>query len=71
MSEQEYAQQETSRSSIRITLNAKREAQVEVKVRVGDTAEEVAHAREIAVAQYRQTLADLIAYWRRDVAATH
>lgn len=47
------------RSSIKIVLNAKREAQVEVKVYAGDTADELETTRTLAVAAYRQTLADL------------
>jgi hypothetical protein len=37
-----------NRSSIKLTLNAKGEIQTEVKVRVGDNAEEVTAARSIA-----------------------
>lgn len=46
-----------SRSSVKITLNAKREAQVEVKVYVGDTVADVHLARDMAIDTYRQTVA--------------
>lgn len=47
------------RSSIKIVLNAKREAQVEVKVYAGETANDLLELRKAAVHAYQQTLADL------------
>jgi len=46
--ETEQGQQVEARSSVKISLNAKGEIQAEVKVRVGDTSEEVGEARRLA-----------------------
>lgn len=48
------------RSSVKVTRNAKGDPQWEVKVRVGDTAVEVATAREIALAEHRALEAALV-----------
>lgn len=45
-----------SRSSVQVSLNAKREAQVTVKVYAGEDADEVARIREIAVENFYEAL---------------
>lgn len=45
-----------SRSSVKVSLNAKREVQVEVKVYAGEEQLAVAAARELAVATFYETL---------------
>lgn len=61
MSDQQHQNPEEreQRSSVKIVLNAKREAQVEVKVYAGDSQQDVDRVRTLAVAAYRQTLNDL------------
>ena len=44
--------QDLSRSSVKLTLNSKREVQLEVKVRVGDSEADVNEARRLAVATF-------------------
>jgi hypothetical protein len=46
------------RSSIRLTRNAKGDTQIDVKVRVGDTEADVAHARDLALRVYRELWAE-------------
>ena len=46
--EQEQGQQVEARSSIKLTLNAKGEVQIEVKTRVGDEELEIDTTRRIA-----------------------
>ena len=41
--------QDVARSSVKLTLNSKREVQLEVKVRVGDSEADVNEARRLAV----------------------
>jgi hypothetical protein len=41
-----------ARSSVKLTRNAKGDTQIEVKVRVGDTEDEVETARRLAVETY-------------------
>jgi len=48
------------RSSVKVTRNAKGDPQWEIKVRVGDTAVEVAEARETALANHRALEAALL-----------
>lgn len=59
MSDHPASEEREQRSSIKIVLNAKREAQVEVKVYAGETADDLLALRKAAVDAYRQTLADL------------
>ena len=67
MSGAEHDVVEGGRSSVKVTRNAKGDPQWEVKVRVGDTAVEVAEAREIALATHRALEAALV---EPDVGAT-
>lgn len=60
MSEHEGEQQQEGRSSVKVLVAAKGELRWEIKVRVGDTAVEVAEAREIALANHRALEAALI-----------
>lgn len=48
-----------AKSSIAVTQNAKREAQVSVKIYDGATLEEVDRIRQLAVAAYKQTVAEV------------
>lgn len=52
--------QDLSRSSVKVTRNAKGDPQWEIKIRVGDTAVEVAEAREIALATHRALERELL-----------
>ena len=45
-----------ARSSVKLTLNAKGEVQIEVKACVGDTDLAATDAREIAIRQFEQTV---------------
>lgn len=54
--EHESGQPVEQRSSVEISLNAKREAQVRVKVYAGEEEDAVIRAREIATAQFYETL---------------
>lgn len=47
------------RSSVKLSLNAKRETQVEVKVYAGETQEEVDQLRALAVRTYLDTMRDV------------
>lgn len=47
------------RSSVKVTLNAKGEAQVEVKVYAGEDEAELERARTLAVDAFRRTVADV------------
>lgn len=49
----EFEQQE-SKSTIRVSLNAKREAQFEIKVVEGATEDEITRLRGLAVNAYRE-----------------
>ena len=49
-------QQAESRSSVKITLNAKGETQIEVKAYVGETDSDLIDARERAIFNFEQTL---------------
>lgn len=60
MSASEHEQIPEGRSSVKVTRNAKGDPQWEIKVRVGDTAAEVAEAREIALATHRALEHDLV-----------
>lgn len=60
MSAPEQETFEGGRSSVKVTRNAKGDPQWEIKVRVGDTAAEVAEAREIALATHRALEAELV-----------
>ncbi len=44
-------------SSVKLVLNAKREMQTEIKIRVGDTEQDVAEASRIAQKTYDQIVA--------------
>jgi phage RecT family recombinase len=59
MSTVEHDQQVESKSTIRVSLNAKREAQFEVKVVQGVTDPELADLRRQAVASYRELCREL------------
>lgn len=52
MSEQAHEQQVESRSSVRLTLNAKGDVQIDVKAVVGDPPEALDDARRRAVAVF-------------------
>lgn len=60
MSEHEHEPQQEGRSSVKVIVAAKGELRWEIKVRVGDTAVEVAEAREIALATHRALERELI-----------
>lgn len=59
MSGYDETQQVEAKSSIKVTLNAKREAQFEAKVVQGATDDELATLRRQAVAQYRELCREL------------
>jgi hypothetical protein len=55
----EHEQQVESKSTIRVSLNAKREPQFEVKIVDGVTDPELAELRRQAVASYRELCREL------------
>lgn len=63
---------ETSRepaSSVKVSLNAKGEMQVEVKAYVGDTDSDVIDARERAIFNFEQTLLHFSTKWPQPAGA--
>lgn len=52
-------QQETQRSSVKITENAKHETQVEVKIYDGATEDEIERIRGMAVDAFKETRQEL------------
>lgn len=59
MSALEHDPQAEARSSVKITRNAKGDAQVEVKVYAGELDDELDRIRRLAVAQYQALLQEL------------
>lgn len=59
MSAPENVQTETAKSSVRITCNAKQEAQPDIKVYEDTTAEELERIRLLAVTAYLDTQRDV------------
>lgn len=47
-----------ARSSVKLTRNAKGDTQIEVKVRVGDTEDEVEESRKLAVQVYNSLVGE-------------
>lgn len=60
MSAPEQETYEGGRSSVKVTRNAKGDAQWEVKVRVGDTEEQVVEAYKLAVKAHHALEAELV-----------
>lgn len=60
VSASEHEQQVEARSSIKVTMNAKRDAQWEVKVVDGAEMADLDELRKIAVAQHNALIAELI-----------
>ena len=57
MTDHDRAPDESSRSSVKLSRNSKGETQIEVKAYVGDTAEQVEEAKDLAVRVYNELAA--------------